>query len=140
MWRAYRQGEWCTPAAGSTDPALRADRIWGAVQDLAVGYGYRPGRAAAIFGALLLGGTAYFAAVPDCAGAGGLCPVNAGDQRTWDPFLYVLDVLVPIVDIGHEKAWNPTGPDKVVMIALLVSGWVYATALVAAAGRALSRS
>ncbi|WP_173060959.1 hypothetical protein [Phytohabitans houttuyneae] len=140
MWRAYRQGEWCTPAAGSTDPALRADRIWGAVQDLAVGYGYRPGRAAAIFGALLLGGTAYFAAVPDCAGAGGLCPVNAGDQRTWDPFLYVLDVLVPIVDIGHEKAWNPNGPDKVVMIALLVSGWVYATALVAAAGRALSRS
>lgn len=75
-----------------------------------------------------------------CAGARGLCPVNTTDKRTWDPFLYVLDVLVPIVDIGHEKAWNPTGLDKVVMVALLVSGWVYATALVAAAGRALSRS
>jgi hypothetical protein len=115
-------------------------RVWGLIQDLAIGYGYRPGRAAGIFGALLLAGTVYFAVAPDCAAARGPCPVNAADQRTWDPFLYVLDVLVPIVDIGHEKAWDPTGLDKAVMVTLLVSGWVYATAVVAAAGRALSRS
>jgi hypothetical protein len=64
------------------------------------------------------------------SGAGGvspgsvqLCPVNAAEHPTWDPFLYILDVLIPIAGLGHEKAWDPTG-----------------TALIAAAGRALSRS
>ncbi|GAA3455803.1 hypothetical protein [Dactylosporangium matsuzakiense] len=43
------------------------------------------------------------------------------------------------VDLGHGNAWDPTGLDKAVMIALLLSGWIFATTIVATAGRALSR-
>ncbi|MBM2619751.1 hypothetical protein JIG36_30005 [Actinoplanes sp. LDG1-06] len=115
-------------------------RLWGLLQDLSLGYGYRPGRAAAIFAVLLLLGTVWFAATADCAGAAGLCAIKADEHPAWDPFLYTLDLLVPLVDLGHEKAWDPVGPDKVVSVALIVSGWIFASVVVAAAGRALSRS
>ncbi|MFC6020109.1 hypothetical protein ACFP2T_28435 [Plantactinospora solaniradicis] len=115
-------------------------RLWGLVQDLTVGYGYLPGRAAAIFGSALLAGTAYFAVLGDCAGRRGLCPVKTDEHPTWDPFLYALDLLIPVVDLGHERAWDPVGADKVVMVVLMLIGWVFASTIVAAAGRALSRS
>ncbi|MBB4690953.1 hypothetical protein [Paractinoplanes abujensis] len=115
-------------------------RLWGRVQDLSIGYGYQPGRAAAIFAVLLLAGTGWFATAASCAGAAGLCPVKADEHPGWDPFLYSLDLLVPLIDLGHEKAWDPLGADKVVAVALIVSGWVFASVVVAAAGRALSRS
>jgi hypothetical protein len=120
--------------------AGRVTRLWGLLQDVTTGYGYLPGRAAAIFTALLLSGTAYFGAAAHCAGTRGLCPVSPTDHPTWDPFLYTLDVLVPVIDLGHEKAWDPTGVDKAVTILLLASGWILVTTLVAALGRALNRS
>ncbi|RZU49345.1 hypothetical protein EV385_1090 [Krasilnikovia cinnamomea] len=115
-------------------------RLWGAVQDLTIGYGYLPGRAASIFVALLLSGTAYFALAANCNGQDGLCPIKPTEHPTWDPFLYVLDVLLPVIDLNHEKAWDPIGIDKIVTLALLISGWVLATTIAAAAGRALNRN
>ncbi|MEU8004494.1 hypothetical protein AB0B66_25330 [Catellatospora sp. NPDC049111] len=114
-------------------------RAWGRVQDLTIGYGYLPARAAVIFAALLAAGTAYFAAAADCVGRAGPCPVQPGQHPHWDPFLYTLDLLIPLVDLGHEKAWDVTGIDKVVMVTLLLSGWIFATTIIAAAGRAIRR-
>jgi hypothetical protein len=114
-------------------------RAWGLVQDTTIGYGYLPGRAALIFATLLVAGTSYYATAADCAGRPGLCPVDPAQHPRWDPLLYVLDLLVPLVDLGHEKSWDPSGVDKAVMIGLLLSGWIFATTLIAAAGRALNR-
>lgn len=102
--------------------------------------GYLPGRAVSIFAGLLIAGTGYFAAFADCGARPGICPIDPLQHPRWDPFLYVLDLLVPLVDLGHEKTWDPVGADKAVMIGLLLSGWVFATTLIAAAGRALRRS
>lgn len=69
----------------------------------------------------------------------GPCPVKADEHPTWDPFLYALDLLIPLLDLGHEKAWDVVGPSKAVMWVLMVSGWVLATAIIAAASRTLRR-
>jgi hypothetical protein len=115
-------------------------RVWGHAQDLTIGYGYLPARAVAIFLALLAAGTVYFAAVSGCAGRDGLCAIQPDQHPHWDPLLYTLDLLVPLADLGHERAWDPTGTDKAVMLMLLLSGWVFATTIIAAAGRAISRA
>jgi hypothetical protein len=111
----------------------RLGTAWGAIQDVGIGFGYRPGRALLWLLAVIAAGTGWFAA------AGPLRPVKPGEAPTWDPFLYTLDVLVPLVDLGHDRAWDPVGADKAVMLAVMVAGWVLATTVVAGAGRALRR-
>ncbi|WP_433219797.1 hypothetical protein ACQP00_16215 [Dactylosporangium sp. CS-047395] len=111
----------------------RLGAVWGAVQDATIGFGYRPARALlwllAVFGA----GASWF------AWSGPLDPVKPGESPTWDPLLYTLDLLVPLVDLGHEHAWNPTGADKAVAVLIMAVGWVLATTVIAGAGRALRR-
>ncbi|MET0494660.1 MAG: hypothetical protein ABW000_16180 [Actinoplanes sp.] len=75
-----------------------------------------------------------------CAGRDGGCAVKDIAHPPWDPFLYVLDARLPVIDIGHDKAWDPTGADEAVMIGLMVCGWALATTIIGAAGRALHRS
>ncbi|TKK87772.1 hypothetical protein FDA94_16480 [Herbidospora galbida] len=117
-------------------------RLWGNLQDLVVGYGYAPGRALAISVLLLLGAGLWFTVgVTGCLPASpGLCPVKADEHPTWDAWLYSLDLLIPLVDLGHEKAWDPLGVSKLVALALTMSGWVLTTVVIAAAGRTLRRS
>lgn len=116
------------------------NRVWGWVQQAAVGYGYQPGRAVAWFAGVLALGSLWFARAR-CARTGGegLCPVRADEHPAWDPVLYALDLLVPVVDIGHDRAWDPLGWDKVVALTLIAMGWVLATTVLAAAGRTLGR-
>ena len=40
---------------------------------------------------------------------------------------------------GHDKAWDPVGADKAVMLTVMAIGWILATTVVAGAGRALRR-
>ncbi|MEW9555152.1 hypothetical protein [Nonomuraea sp. NPDC050783] len=119
-----------------------AQRMWGRVQDLVLGYGYQPWRAAIGVTVLLALGTLYFSTVR-CgaapAGAEGLCPVKLDEHPTWDPFLYTLDLLIPLVSLGHDTAWDPVGPAKAVALALTVAGWVLATTIAAAAARTINR-
>jgi hypothetical protein len=46
---------------------------------------------------------------------------------------------VPLVDLGHERAWDPVGADKAAAVLIIAAGWVLATTVVAGAGRALRR-
>lgn len=111
----------------------RIGAAWGAVQNVGIGFGYRPVRALLWLVAVVATGTAWFAST------GPLDAVKPGEAPTWDPFVYTLDVLVPLVDLGHDKAWDPVGADKAVTLAVMAMGWVLATTVIAGAGRALRR-
>jgi hypothetical protein len=120
-------------------------KLWCWVQDFFVGYGYIPSRALLIFLVLWVGGSIWFTfGVGSCSAPGqsgiGLCAVKPDEHPTWDPWLYSLDALVPLVSLGHDAAWDVTGWSKFVTYVLTFSGWVLVTSIVAGAGRVLKRS
>lgn len=105
---------------------------WGYLQDATVGYGYRPGLAAVWFVGLLVCGTAYFWGRE-------LDPVEANVHPTFNPFGYALDLLIPLLSLGQDAAWDPRGPDLWVAYGLVFAGAVLATTVVAAVTRVLNR-
>lgn len=111
----------------------RLGSMWGTIQDITVGFGYRPGRALAWLFAVLTVGATYFHQV-------GLLPRTApGSGPAWDPFLYTLDVLIPLLNLGQDTAWDPTGWAKAVTVGLMVTGWILVTTVITGVGRALKR-
>ncbi|MFJ5882155.1 oxidoreductase [Kitasatospora cineracea] len=106
-------------------------RIWGHLQDAAVGYGYRPGRAAAWLVLAWALGTAYFAAHEPA-------PVKADEKVVWNPALYAAGKVLPLIDLG-QNGWNPDRTGQWVATALVLTGWVLATTAVAGVTRLLQR-
>ncbi|WP_143674539.1 MULTISPECIES: hypothetical protein [Streptomyces] len=108
-------------------------RIWGIVQDVLFGYGYAPRRALLWLLALVAAGSSWFSVrTPARVGGSG--------QRVFDPVLYCVDLLVPVVSLGYRSAFDPAGWDKAVAVFLIVSGWLLATAVISGASRALGRA
>lgn len=110
----------------------RPARVWGFVQDWAVGYGYRPLRAGLWLVGLLLVGTAVF-------GAHHPAPLHGGEAPGFNPVLYTLDLLLPIIDFGQQGAFDPRGGQQWLAALLITAGWVLATTIAAGATRVLSR-
>jgi len=50
---------------------------------------------------------------------------------TFNAPIYALDVLLPIVDLGQQDSWQPTGIALYVYWALIILGWVLTSAFVA---------
>ncbi|MFG1806619.1 oxidoreductase [Streptomyces sp. NPDC049040] len=111
-----------------------AGRVWGWLQDITVGYGYRPGRAAVWMAVLWAMGATYFALhhVPAAADPGGYRP-------HWSPALYALDLLLPVIDLGQDNAWREVGLAQWVASLLTLLGWMLATTAAAGASRLLRR-
>ncbi|MBO2446066.1 hypothetical protein J4573_03125 [Actinomadura barringtoniae] len=108
-------------------------RIWGWLQDVTVGYGYQPLLPALWLIALLAAGTLAFALdAPRAA--------ERGKGPEFNPFLYTLDLLLPIIDFGQEKAFAPSGVWQWLAAVLIAAGWILATTVLAGMTRALSRS
>ncbi|MEV8021080.1 hypothetical protein AB0O76_33065 [Streptomyces sp. NPDC086554] len=107
-------------------------RLWGYFEDLTVGYGYRPGRALGWLFALTALAAITFAAVPPR-------PVRANGPA-FQPVAFALDVILPILDLGQEKAFTPTGNTAWVAWASAIAGWLLATTVIAGLTRRLSRS
>ncbi|MHB9848085.1 hypothetical protein ACSYGO_02450 [Streptomyces krungchingensis] len=107
-------------------------RIWGTVQDVLFGYGYAPRRALLWLLALVAAGSSWFSVRTPA-------PVGGSGQRAFDPVLYCVDLLVPVVSLGYRSAFDPAGWDKAVAVFLIVSGWLLATAVISGASRALGR-
>lgn len=105
--------------------------VWGLVQDWTVGYGYLPGRAAVWLLALFTVGTAFFWTHP---------PVRIQTGPQYNPLVYTLDVLLPVVNLGQEPAFTPVGTGEQWCTYLLVAaGWVLATAVATGITRTLTR-
>ncbi|MFF4338680.1 oxidoreductase [Kitasatospora sp. NPDC001540] len=106
-------------------------RLWGHLQDAAVGYGYRPGRAATWLVLAWVLGTAYFAEHRPA-------PVKPDETVLWNPALYAAGKVLPLIDLG-QNGWNPDRPGQWVATALVLTGWVLATTAVAGVTRLLQR-
>lgn len=107
-------------------------RLWGYLQDVTVGYGYRPARAVLWLAALLTIGTAEFAHYRPTA-------VDAAHGPGFNPFVYTADLLLPVIDFGQEHAFVSHGHAQLLADALVAAGWVLASTVAAGFTRAVNR-
>lgn len=110
-----------------------AGRVWGRLLDATVGYGYRPWLAGIWLVVLTLLGTLVFGAHAPTA-------VKPGESAPFQPFVYTLDLLVPIGNLGQRSAWYwADSPSQWLAYTLIAAGWVLTTAVVAGVSRTLSK-
>lgn len=110
----------------------RHARLWGLLQDVTVGYGFRPLRAAGWLLALLVTGTtAYWSHHPR--------PLKPGEAPEFNAVFYTIDLMLPIIGFGQEAAFAPDGWYQWLSYLLIVTGWVLATTTAAGVSRSLQR-
>lgn len=107
-------------------------RLWSLLQRVTVNYGYRPMRAALWLVLFAIAGTWWFAYHP-------LVPVDEQKHPVWNPFLYTVDQLIPIVNFGNDDVWRADGPSQWITAVLIAVGWILATTVAAGISRALRR-
>ncbi len=110
----------------------RIPRAWGYLQDWTVGYGYRPARAAACLLALWAIGAVVF-------GLHHPPPADGADPRTFQPVIYTLGLLLPVVDFQQEDTFTPQGAQSWLAFVLIATGWILTTTVAASIVRALRR-
>lgn len=110
-----------------------ASRIVGAVQDAAVGYGYRPARALGWLVVLLTIGTIVFAAHHPR-------PTGTAPGLPFNPFIYSLDLLLPVINFGQSKAFAATGGYQWAAYLLTAAGWILSATIAAGLARIVNRS
>ncbi|MFI6162711.1 hypothetical protein ACIA59_22530 [Micromonospora haikouensis] len=106
-------------------------RILGYVLDGVIGYGYRNWLAGAWLAGFWLLGTVTFTVQPSTP--------RAGTAPERNPALQSLDLLLPIINLGHDGAWLPVGASQYVSALLVLVGWTLTTAVVAGLTRLLNR-
>jgi hypothetical protein len=123
-----------------------AHRLWG----WATAFGYRPQRAVWLLVALLIAASVFYTWA---AGEQALTPTDRGVAATtsecttayecFQPVLYAVDVMVPIVNLGQRDAWtpNPAAGEaaRAVTVTLVLVGWTLTAAFIAAVGQTISR-
>ncbi|MHA6806181.1 AsmA family protein [Salinifilum ghardaiensis] len=120
-------------AASAPAPLRWTVRLWSFLQRATVSYGYRPSRAVLWILVLVALGTAWFAEHP-------LQPANPRERLVWNPFLYTLDHMIPVVNLGHETVWRATGASQWITVALVATGWLLATTAATGITRTLRRT
>ncbi|WP_210576102.1 oxidoreductase [Streptomyces sp. GESEQ-4] len=109
-----------------------AAKLWGYAQDWTVAYGYRPGRAA-VWMALLWAASSVAFTHADHP------PIKSGEHPPWNPALFALDLLLPVIDLGQVGFWRLGGGWQWLAAAMIVVGWILATTVAAGATRLLRR-
>ncbi|HUQ60071.1 hypothetical protein [Lentzea sp.] len=110
----------------------RAGRAWGQIQRWTVGYGYRPWLAICWLGVFWLGGALWF-------NWHTMAKLNSDEDPVWNAWLLSLDLLIPIIDFGHDGKWRFTGASQWISSTLVAVGWVLASTAAAGAARVLKR-
>jgi hypothetical protein len=108
-----------------------ASRIWSYLEDLTVGYGYLPTRAAGWLVSLIVVGAVVFALSPPS-------PVDAKGP-SFNAVVYALDLVLPVIDLGQQSAFRPQGAGTWLAFALTAAGLLFITTITAAAARRLRR-
>lgn len=107
-------------------------KVVGWFQDVLVGYGYRPFRAASWLIGLLAFGTIVFSIhKPDV--------LDDGHHPHFNAFFYTLDLLLPIGSLGQEVEFAPKGGYQWIANFIVAAGLVLGLTVAAGATRALSR-
>ncbi|MDW4909945.1 membrane-associated oxidoreductase [Streptomyces sp. ADMS] len=107
-------------------------RAWGHLQDLTVGYGFRPLRAAVwLLSLLAAGSTVYALHHPH--------PLKADEAPEFNPVFYTLDLLLPVISFGQEGAFAPVGGYQFLSYVLILTGWILATTVIAGVSRSVTR-
>lgn len=105
-------------------------KVWGYVQDCTVGYGYRPVRAGLGLVLLWTIGAIVFSLhhPPPAAGV---------DPQSFQPVVYALGLMLPIIDFQEENTFTPHGAQSWLAFGLICAGWILTTAVAAGITRAL---
>ncbi|WP_131736897.1 hypothetical protein [Actinomadura roseirufa] len=107
-------------------------KVVGWFQDILVGYGYRPFRAASWLIGLLAFGTIVFSVhKPEV--------LDDGHRPHFNAFFYTLDLLLPIGSLGQEVEFAPKGIYQWIANFIVAGGLVLGLTVAAGATRALSR-
>ncbi|MFJ6080894.1 membrane-associated oxidoreductase [Streptomyces sp. NPDC092369] len=107
-------------------------RTWGHLQEVTVGYGFRPLRAAIwLLSLLATGSIAYALHNPPALKPSEAPPFNA--------VFYTLDLLLPVISFGQENAFAPRGAYQALSYVLIITGWILATTVIAGVTRSVSR-
>ncbi|RFU39516.1 hypothetical protein DZF91_22110 [Actinomadura logoneensis] len=107
-------------------------RAWSLLQDVTVGYGYRPWLAAAWVAFFLTVGTMVFSMEHPA-------PLKKDEAPHFNPFVYTLDLMLPLVTLGQKYAFNPAGAAQWFSFVLVAVGWILVSTVAAGVTRALTR-
>jgi hypothetical protein len=66
-------------------------------------------------------------------------PIKTGEHPPWNPSLFALDLLLPVIDLGQVGYWQLHGSWQWLAAAVILLGWILATAVAAGATRLLRR-
>jgi hypothetical protein len=102
------------------------------LQDITVGYGYRPRRALSWLALLLIAGSIVFSVAPPPA-------LQAGTAPHFNGVIYTLDLMLPVVNLGQKYAFNPGGAEQWLSYVLIAAGWTLATTVATGVARVLRR-
>ena len=109
-------------------------RVIGLLQEITVGYGYRPLLALLWFAGAWALGAYWFNEhyTPEL--------IDPEDQPIFHGTLFALDTLLPIVNVGQDGHWRTGGASQWIEAALTLIGWVLASTVTAGAARVLKRN
>lgn len=107
-------------------------RTLGLLQDVTVGYGYRPRRALSWLAVLLVTGSIVFSTAPPPA-------MSNGEAPHFNGIVYAIDLMLPVVDLGQKYEFRPGGGEQWLSYVLMAAGWILATTVAAGVARVLRR-
>ncbi|ASO23157.1 cytoskeletal protein CcmA (bactofilin family) [Actinoalloteichus hoggarensis] len=107
-------------------------RLWGRLQEFTVGYGYRPWLAGCWLVLFWLGGAWWFEGHR-------MDKLDDGQNPVWNPWLLSADLLLPVVNLGHDGVWRIDGSSQWTAGVLTAAGWILASTAAAGTTRVLKR-
>jgi hypothetical protein len=133
---AYRRAGWneATREAAIEKQRRRREgqsaigKAWNILMDVGLGYGHKTWRALGWIALLVVLGSAIFS----IAHPAHFTPAKAATEiPPFQPIVYTLDVMVPVINLNQRASWIAHSYAAWVSVAYTVVGWLLATLVVA---------
>ena len=125
--RRFAEGNFASEGFFASKVWRFVSRVGGFLLDWMVGYGYRTWYALGWVAVLLVLGTILFNYLYS---AGDLTAANKATAPPFQPFLYTLDLLLPIASLHQRDGWVAQGAAQGWSVFFIIMGWILATAVV----------